>query len=176
MNTGICIKINPSLACAICSVTAHKPGPSPCAEPDSTRGRSPVQDVVIGNGMTEALVFNCSKFDDVPRQKGFGLSQSTEAEIQNLKNAGLMRPKAPFEDILTLEGVRWTKDIYWGANVARNQLFAGQGLSKVTKSCHHCQNQHIWVPCGTEDLNNVKQEQEGLLGKACQKSFCDRCE
>ena len=126
--------------------------------------------------MTEAHAFSCSKFDDVPRQKGIGLSQAfTEAEIENLKIAGLMRPKAPFEDIHTLEGVRWTKDIYWGANVARNQLFARQGLTKVTKSCHHCQSQHIWVPCGTEDLSNVKQQEE-LLGKVCQKSFCDRCE
>lgn len=101
----------------------------------------------------------------------------TEEFLQNLRIQGHKRPLPSFEDLRTEEGEAWTGDAYWGASTARNHLVCGPDPGqKVTKSCHFCQNQHIWVPCGTGDLMSVKKDQGDLAKSICQKSFCVRWE
>jgi len=150
------------------SEVSQNPNTSSEADPRLVRASERIRQKV--NGGTEP-----SQEDTQPMVKSAKSARSVPDEISIiLQEAGGLRPKPPFQDLLTSDGERWTGDTYWGASTARSQLVAEPGHRRVTKSCHFCQNQHIWVPCGTEDLSCVNQEE--ALGRVCQKSFCDRCE
>lgn len=85
-------------------------------------------------------------------------------------------PLPPFSKLFTAEGVPWEGQIYWGNSCSRNILFSMPYREQQTKSCHFCQNQHIFVPCGTDLRAGTAAPISAEGGRpACAKSYCDRC-
>ncbi|GAX81301.1 hypothetical protein CEUSTIGMA_g8732.t1 [Chlamydomonas eustigma] len=108
---------------------------------------------------------------------------SSTPALLNPQPAGLVsstvepKPKLPsWERLYTEEGHKWHGVKTLGAQVQRNFLYSDcNGQQKVTKACHFCQNQHIYVPCGT-DVETVCMplDLDGLQ-PLCSKSYCTKC-
>eukprot|EP00798_Chlamydomonas_sp_ICE-L_P014387 gene14387-20389_t len=63
--------------------------------------------------------------------------------------------------LYTEDGEPWKGDKHFGASLNKTKLFSDtDAKDQVSKSCHHCQAQHIYVICCDTD---------------CIKSFCDKC-
>lgn len=71
--------------------------------------------------------------------------------------------EVPWPQLFTQSGQEWPHKMVWGAACGRTFLYSGKGEDpeQVTKSCHFCQNQHVYVQCGATPT--------------CNKSYCRKC-